>query len=207
MKNIHEGKYPNMDEAVAFRVAFAPVICSYGSVGWDEIERCSCTTCGMYTQFSDFLAPKTACQKKDGAILDTYHYGVSIAIREELMRRFDIVEQDFRPVRNKVGDIVFYQLTPRHIMKPIAEVNRFRKLLPCRRCGSIQYREKEYTNKGGYPYRFITEEALADLCDLNRTFEEFEMHLPSWVVSKRVYEFFSEHYPRLQFQPMFLKNK
>lgn len=202
--NINEKNYPNISEAVAFRIAFHPVACSYGDVGWDEIEKEVCTRCGLTEQFSDFLAPKSSF-KKDYAILDTYHYGVSVKIRNSLIDNFDICESDFRPIRNKKGDIVFYQITPTHTMLPIEPVYRIKKLKPCTKCGSIQYREKEYKNKDGYLYSYISQEGLDDLHDLNVTYERFDMHLPKWVVSRRVYEFLVKDYPRMNFEPIFLK--
>lgn len=204
MTNVNEKRYPNISEAVAFRIAFAHMAYSYGDVGWDKIERYVCEHCGLTEQYADFLAPKSTF-KKEFAILDTYHYGVSANIRKELIENFDVTEDDFRPCRNKTGDIVFYQITPVHTMLPLTSVNRTRPLKPCKKCGSIQYREKEYKNKNGYPYSFITQEVLNDLHDLNVTYEKYEMHLPYWVVSRRVYDFLIERYPRMNFQPIFLR--
>lgn len=82
---------------------------SYGDIGWDDIERYVCGSCGLTEQYADFLAPKTSFKKKF-AILDTYHYGVNADIRNELIENFDVTEDDFRPCRNKVGDIVFIKL-------------------------------------------------------------------------------------------------
>ena len=105
MMNVNEKRYPNISEAVAFRIAFAPMAYSYGDIGWDDIERYVCGSCGLTEQYADFLAPKTSFKKKF-AILDTYHYGVNADIRNELIENFDVTEDDFRPCRNKVGDIV-----------------------------------------------------------------------------------------------------
>lgn len=205
MANINEKRYPNINEAVAFRIAFAPVICTYGNIAWDEIERTTCSQCGQTKQIADFLATKAEC-KKDCAILNTtYHYGVSITVHDLLIENFDITEADFRPIRNKSGAVVFYQIAPRHIMMPLQSVNRFRALKPCAKCGSVQYREKKFMNKEGWPYSFISQEALENLCDLNETFEKFDMFRPEWVVSRRVYDFLVERYPRMNFEPIFLK--
>lgn len=204
MTNVNEKSYPNISEAVAFRIAFAHMAYSYGDVGWDKIERYVCEHCGLTEQYADFLAPKSTF-KKEFAILDTYHYGVSANIRKELIENFDVTEDDFRPCRNKTGDIVFYQITPVHTMLPLTSVNRTRPLKPCKKCGSIQYREKEYKNKNGYPYSFITQEVLDDLHDLNVTYEKYEMYLPYWVVSRRVYDFLIERYSRMNFEPIFLR--
>lgn len=206
MSNINKKRYPNIDDAVAYQIAFSPVVCSYGNVGFDEIKRVVCPKCNRDEQISDFLAAKSSCQKKDCAILDIYHYGVSIDVRNLLIENFDISETDFRPVRNKTGDVVFYQITPQHKMLPIGSVNRFRQLKPCPKCGSIQYRSKAYTNSGGWEYGYITKAALGDLHDLNVTFEEFEMFIPEWIVSKRVYTFLTDKYPRMNFIPLFLKD-
>ncbi len=204
MGNINEKYYPDLENAVAFKIAFAPVICTYGNVNWYDIEKRVCTRCGKDEQIADFLASKSACNK-DYAILDIFHYAVSIAIRNELLENFDVCEQDFRPVRNKTGDIVFYQITPQHTMLPVGEVNRVRALKPCRKCGLVQYREKEYKNKQGRPYAFITKEALEDLADLNVSYEKYEMYIPWFVVSRRVYEFLISRYPRMNFVPLYLK--
>ncbi len=205
MPNINEKRYPNINDAVAFNIAFSPVICTYGNVAWDEIENRKCSRCGLTVQISDFLAQKSECQKKDCAILDIYKYGVSIEIHDLLIENFDITQEDFRPIKNKMGDIVFYQITPRHTMLPIGNVNRIKQLKPCKKCGSIQYRIKEFLNENGAPYYFISKEALDDLHDINETFEKFEMYIPNYIVSRRVYDFLIERYPRMNFEPIFLR--
>lgn len=194
------------EDAVAYRIHFTAMICSYGSVGWDEIETYDCNRCGHTIQINDFQASSSSCIKKDGAILDILHYGVREEIHDELVRLFDVSEKDFRPCRNKIGDIVYYQITPQHTMLPIADVNNWRTLKPCRRCGSVQYRNKDRkTAFDGNDIVFISKAALDDLHDLNCTYEKFEQHLPEFIVSKRVYEFFETKYPRLLFDPVFLK--
>ena len=205
-KNINEKRYPDIEKAVAFKIAFAPVICTYGSVGWDEIEEVVCEECGQTVQFADFLAPKSEC-KMDAAILDICHYGFSIEVHDLLIDNFDITEQDFRPIRNKTGDIVFYQITPQHIMLPIESANEYRRIGPCPKCGAYQYREKEYKNEAGWEYGYITKEALDDLHDLNETYEKFNVFIPRWIVSRRVYDFLMERYPRMIFQPLYLREQ
>jgi len=206
MTNINERRYPNIEEAVAFRIAFSPMLYSYGDTNWYDIEEVVCSRCGITHQVSDFLAPKSAC-KKEYAILDTYHYGVSNSIREALISNFDITNEDFRPIRNKTGEIVFYQIEPCHTMLPVMGINRIRELKPCKKCGSIQYRENKYKNERGNPYAYINAEILNDLSDLNVSFEKYEMFLPWYVVSRRVYDFLSCQYPRMTFIPLFLKRE
>lgn len=194
------------EDAVAYRIHFTAMICSYGSVGWDEIEKYDCNRCNHTIQINDFQASRPSCIKKDGAILDILRFGVREEIRNELIRLFDVSEKDFRPCRNKTGDIVYYQITPQHTMLPIADVNDWKSLKPCRRCGSVQYRDKDRkTAFDGNDTVFISKAALDDLHDLNCTYEKFEMHIPEFIVSKRIYEFFAKNYPRLLFDPIFLK--
>lgn len=194
------------EDAVAYRIHFTTMICSYGSVGWDEIEKHDCNRCNHTIQINDFRAPRASCIKKDGAVLDIFRYGVKEEIRNELIKRFDVSENDFRACRNKTGNIVYYQITPQHTMLPIANVNNWISLTPCRKCGSVQYRMKDKKSTlDGNDIMFISKAALDDLHDLNCTYENFEMHIPEFIVSKRVYEFFSKNYRRLLFDPVFLK--
>lgn len=204
MKNINEKLYDNLSKAVAFEINFNHMIYSYGDVGWDDWESVVCTCCGKTIQHADFLAPKGNC-KKDYGILASYHFGVRDNLKNELIENFEITEADFRPVRNKKGEVVYYQITPQHTMPPIFSVNRMRQLKPCRKCGSIQFREKQYENKVGEFYAYITEEALAGIHDLNVTYEQFDCYMPKYVVSKRVYEYLILKYPRMNFRPFFLK--
>ena len=134
--NKNEKRYDNLSEAVAFEIAFEFMIYSYGDMNFYDIYRETCTSCRKPVQYNDFLAPKSNC-KKEYAILDSYHYGVSENIRNQLIENFDISEKDFRPIRNKIGEIIFYQITPQHVMLPINDVNRIRQLKPCKKCGSV----------------------------------------------------------------------
>lgn len=206
MLNMNGKDMYKAEDAVAYRIHFTAMICSYGNIGWDEIESYDCKSCSHTIQINDFLAPRSSCIKKDGAQLDIFHYGVRKEIRNELIERFEISEHDFRPCRNKVGDIVYYQITPQHTMLPIVDVNDWKALKPCPRCGRIQYREKDRKAAlDGDDVVFITRDALNGLHDLNCSFEKFEMHIPYFIVSKRVYDFFETNYSRLLFDPVFLK--
>ena len=203
MKSINDNRYDNLSEAVAFVIDFDSMVYSYGDVGWDKYETEVCSRCHKMSQFGDFLAPKTNCKKAFG-LLQSYYFGVNEELRNELIRNFNIMEEDFRPVRNKSREIVFYQITPRHKMLPIASVNRIKALKPCKKCGSVQHRIKEFKNNKGNSYYFITIDVLEDLQDINQTVEEFDMFIPLYVVSRKVYDYLSEKYPRMRFEPIFL---
>ena len=120
-----------------------------------------------------------------------------------MINRFDITEADFRPIRNKKSEIVYYQITPQHVMKPIHKENDWHPY-PCSRCGSIRYSHKEYENEKGEFYYYISKQALDDMHDLNVTYERFDCYNPAYVISKRVYEFLVERYPRAHYFPFFL---
>lgn len=39
------------------------MLCGYGNVGFDEIEKEICSLCGYSEQIADFLVPKSAIKK------------------------------------------------------------------------------------------------------------------------------------------------
>ena len=205
MKNINEKNYPNISEAVAFRITFDHFVYTYDSDAMELYFPTKCSCCGYSPQVMDLRVPKSNC-KKDYGILDTYEYGVSPSLKNKLIELFDITEKDFRPIVNKAGEIVYYQIAPQHVMLPLIGVNRWRALKPCRKCGRIEYREKEYRNENDEQYRFITPDALQDLKDINVSYERFNMDMPLFVVSRRVYDYLTAIYPKMRFEPFFLKN-
>ena len=205
MLNMKKKEMFRAEDAVAYRIHFTSMIYGYGNVGWDEIKKEDCKRCRHLSQLNDYLAPRSAGTKKAGAQLDTWDYGVCVEAHDELIKQFDISEQDFRPCRNKKGEIVYYQLVPQHTLLPIANVNGWTPLKPCSSCGRQQYRNNNKNSWDNDDIVYISKEALDDLHDLNFTFEMFEMYFHDLIVSKRVYEFFSQYYPRLLFDPVFLK--
>ncbi len=205
-KNVNEKRYPNINEAAAFKIAFIPMLYAYDDISCDQYEEELCKQCHYAKQKTDFLTPKGPAGKMHRAILDTYHYGVNEEIRDLLIENFeDITEEDFRPCRTKQGEIVFWQIEPRHVMFPMAKELEYVKRKECGVCGRIQYWVKEYTNELGNSYYYITKEALADLHSLNESYEKYVFGIPEWVVTREVYEFLTERYPRMEFAPMFLK--
>lgn len=202
--NINEKNYDNLSDAVAFVVHFAFMVYTYGDIDMEQFETKLCSQCGHLIRDKVFLAPKTSCKKECG-VLHNFEYGVSEQIRNELLSEFDIKKEDFREVCNKKGEIVYWQITPRHIMMPLSKSNRIKSQKACPKCGFVQYRMDEFENEKGEPYYYITKEALEDMQDINRTFETFECFIPMYVVSRRVYDYLSSKYPRMKFAPMYLK--
>ena len=68
----------------------------------------------------------------------------------------------------------------------------------------MQHRIKTYKNKQGLEYYYISKEALEDMHDINETYERFNIFIPEFIVSRRVYDYLIEIYPRMRFIPLFL---
>jgi len=204
MKNLTRKLYPNIDEAVAFRICFDPMVFFYGDRAIGDFCTLLCRECYHEEQAMDYLAPRSNC-KYDYGILVSLDYGVGDTLYHALIDNFDITEKDFRPVRNKRGEIVYHQIVGGHTMLPIHEVNGW---LPetCPVCGSQYYvtLNKEMYNEKGEQFYWMTKDVLADLHDLNVTMERFERYIPDWVVNRKVFEFLTELYPRMRFEPFFL---
>ena len=156
-------------------------------------------------QAKDYLAPKANCKNPCG-ILTTFHFGVSIELRDQLMERFEISEQNFRPIRNKRGEIVYYQITPQHTMLPLQKENDWKAAKLCPQCGSLYYEDHHYENSKGEKYYYISQQALDEMHDINVTYECFSrFYIPRFVISRRVYNFLVERYPRTHYFPFYLK--
>lgn len=198
-----EQLYDNLSEAQAFEISFTNFVDIYDDTCLADYAEELCDRCGRTVQCRDYLIPKSRCKKPYG-ILSSCEFGVNQDLHAELIEKFDVTEEDFRPIRNKKGDIVFYQITPQHTMLPIHAENNWNPY-SCSRCGSVRYSHKEYENDKGEFYYYISQQALDDMHDFNVTYERFDCHEPSYIISKRVYEFLVERYPRTHYFPFFLK--
>lgn len=196
--------YNNIDEAKAFSLSFTNFIYFYDDACIDDFHTVLCEECGNTIQIKDYLFPKANCKKPCG-ILHTLEFGVSQELRDELIERFDVTEADFRPMRSKRGEIVYYQITPQNVMLPIHEENKWVPNEPCPRCGSVQYQHHDFENEKGEFYHYISQDALDGMKDFNITYEKFRFHMPLYVISRRVYDFLTERYPNTHYFPLFLK--
>lgn len=203
-KILMEKLYNNLNEAQAFALNFTNFVDIYDDNCLADFEYKICTRCNKWIQDKDYLVPKANCKKPYG-ILSSLEFGVSEELRTELIARFEITEKDFRPIYNKKGEIVFYQITPQHVMLPLAEENGWVPQKVCEECSSQKYEDSEFENEKGEEYYYISQEALRQMSDLNITYEQFGCYMPHFVISRRVYEFLVEKYPRTQYIPFFLK--
>lgn len=196
--------YDNIGDAKAFALSFTNFAYFYSDWENSDTYELVCEHCNKEIQYSDYRMPKSSA-KKDTAILHSLEFGVSPTLRDELIRNFDITEADFRPIRNKSDEIVFYQITPQHTLLPLHEVNGWPILECCPQCCSVLYDRPRMKNSNGEPFFFISCEVLEDMHDLNVTFERFRRHFPLFVISRRLYDFLIERYPRTHYFPFFLK--
>ena len=198
--------YDNLEEAKAFAISFTNFVYFYDDVSTWDFHTEICEKCGKTYQSADYLAPKANCKKPTG-ILHSLEPGVSPALRDELIENFDVTEADFRPVRTKKGEIVYYQITPQHVMLPLHEVNEWPVLSTCPFCGNVRYNDTPERNHIGESYHYISSATLENMHDLNITFERFHRDYPLFVISRRLYDFLIERYPRTHYFPFFLKEE
>lgn len=204
MKKLMDCLYDNIDEAVAFSLSFTNFVYFYDDLCWNDFQTTVCEKCKKAIQDKDYLVPKANCKKPYG-ILQSYEFGVSRELRDELISRFDVTENDFRPICTKKGDIIFYQITPQNVMLPMYEENNWLIRSICSQCGSVQYDMQWHYNEKDEGYAFISQEALDNMRDFNITYERDAFFMPQYIISRRVYGFLTERYPRTHYFPFFLK--
>ena len=204
MRPLMNNLYDNLDEAKAFALSFTNFVYIYDDMCLLDFEVSPCALCGKAAGQKEFLVPKGNCKKPCG-ILHSLDFGVSPELRDELIARFDVTEADFRPIRTKRGEIVYYQITPQHTLLPISKANHWLPHRPCPKCGSQRFSHHDYENDKGEFYHYITQEALDEMHDINVTFERFDTHQPLVVISRRAYDFLVEKYPRTHYVPFFLQ--
>lgn len=198
--------YDNLEKAKAFALSFTNFAYFYDDWEDEDTYTVVCNACHKEIQHADYQMPRS-CAKKPTSILHSLEFGVSPELRDELIEKFDITEADFRPIRTKKNEIVYYQITPQHVMIPLSGVNQWPVLSVCEQCGNIRYEDHRRENDIGEPYYYITQEALNDMHDLNLTFEHFRRDFPRFVISRRVYDFLIERYPRTHYFPFFLREE
>ena len=198
--------YANAEKAVAYQPNF-----HYMAFGYDNENTpnyfAPCCEKGEneYRQIRDYEMPRSRF-KKEYAQLDLYQFAVNESLRDELIA-FQADPDIFRPVWTRAKDTpVCYQIVPKHIMLPTFQVNGYKKVLRCPHCGLCTYDVPEEVSRRKPQYYFVTCEALDDMQDFNYSYEIFGSgnlgH--ELVINKRIYEFLSDRYPRMQFIPLFL---
>ena len=198
--------YDNLEEAKAFAISFTNFAYFYDDWEKTDTYKLVCEHCYKEVQYADYQMPRSSA-KKDTSILLSLEPGVSPSLRDELIENFDVAEADFRPVRTKKGEIVYYQITPQQVMLPLHEVNEWPIEEICSHCGAVLHDRPRRENAHGEPYFYITESAIKEMHDINVTYEKFRRHFPLFIISRRLYDFLIERYPRTHYFPFFLKEE
>ena len=210
MGKLMDRLYDNIDEAKAFALSFTNFAYGYDDLNSDDFKIVVCEECRKRHQYRDYLFPKSSF-KKPTSILSYYDFGVSCELRDELIEKFDITEDDFRPIYTKKGELVYYQITPQNVMEPIYEENGWYITNVCPQCGAIQYGSDRpyrwHCNEKKEPFAFISQNALDNMHDLNISYERFLRYSADYVISRRLYDFLTERYPRTHYFPLFLKQE
>ena len=206
MPKLMRNLYDDLDEAKAFAISFTNFAYFYDDWEDEDSYTLVCEKCYKEHQHADYLMPRSSA-KKDTAILHSLEPGVSPTLRDELIEKFDITEADFRPIRTKKGEIIYYQITPQHELLPLRDVNEWPVEEDCSECGRVLHDRPRRENNKGEPYFYITADVLDEMHDLNVTCERFRRHFPLFVISRRLYDFLIERYPRTHYFPFFLKTK
>lgn len=196
--------YDDLAKAKAFALSFTNFAYFYGDWEDEDTYTVVCEECCKEIQHADYQMPR-ASAKKDTAILHSLEPGVSPTLRDELIEKFDVTEADFRPIRTKKGRLVYYQITPRHVLLPLREANEWPVEYVCPKCGRIEHDRPRRENDKGEPYFYITPDVLEDMHDLNVTYEHFRRDFPLFVISRRLYDYLIEHHPRTHYFPFYLK--
>lgn len=205
MPKLMQNLYDNLSDAKAFALSFTNFAYFYDDLANEDSYTVLCDACRREIQSSDYRMPRSSA-KKPTAILHSLEFGVSPELREELIDRFDVTEADFRPIRTKKNEIVYYQITPQHSMLPLQEVNNWPLLSICDQCGNVRYNDDPMPkNSLGEGYYYISQEALEEMHDFNVSFEHFHRDYPLFIISRRVFDFLIESYPRTHYFPFFLK--
>ena len=200
-----EQLYEDLEEAKAFELSFTNFVYDYDDLPGGFYDSVVCEKCGRIAQTKDYMAPKANCRKPSG-IRANYTFGVSQELRDELIARFDVTEEDFRPIRSKANEVVYYQIAPRHVMLPFYQVNKWTPKQPCPQCGTVLFEGDDFENEKGEPFSYISQEALDEMQDFNVTRELFSRFFcPKYIISRRVYDFLVEKYPRTHYFPLYLK--
>ena len=192
------------EKAVAYRLHFWYIAYLYEDEGSDEYTEPCCENPNWDGEVCEIqnrpliMPAKEVYKKKYAQLMPGY--GVAEEIRSLLLEH-GAKQEDFTEIRNKQGKLIFYQVTPQNVIKGFIEDNDIPIEDECKNCGQKRYGDKKQTE----PY-YISKSTLEQLTALNRTEEMYGLELEPWyIVNKETYLLLKEHYKRIQFEPIFLK--
>lgn len=220
MKTFAQKNWPDEDkEAVAYQLNFVSMCYGYSHDGHENYFKECCEMCKtLSVHYKDFEFPK-ANMKKPYMQLDSYFYAVSEELKNAIIEfGIDDIEKDvFRPIWTREHDKpIGFSIEPKHILKPIFKENNYELETICPNCNVIQafIRDDDLTGRKDYNGMgrplYISKDVLEDFHDFNYTCEFFGPGgylLREVIVSKRIYDFIINLYPRAEFRPVLIKKE
>lgn len=204
MPTYAEKKWGDCTEVVAYNLNFTQMCYSPGNAPRNEYFTVKCDICETEEQSKDFEYRKSDFSKKDYFILDYLCYGVSEALKEDMIA-FGLKESNFRPIYTRSHNAVLgYQLVSDNILSDSTQVNGKYKLSECQECHHVYYEvcdnihSTEAYNGLGYPI-FLTDEACKKLKHINSLYEDND----DIIISCELYDFLIKKYPHLECRPVF----
>lgn len=220
MKTFAQKNWPDIAEkAVAYQLNFVSMAYGYNDdVSGKFFKPCCENNRNLSVHFMDFEYPKSKATSRPYLQLGCFFYAVSEELKNAILEfGIDDKEEDvFRPVwTRKHNQPICYSIEPKHIIKPIAKENDLETEIICSECDVVwaHRRDDDYSfweyNGSGRPV-YISKEVLDDFHDFNYT---YEYHGPGGylvrevIVSKRIYDFIINLYPRAEFRPVLIKEE
>lgn len=208
MKTYAQKHWGDCSNAVAYSLNFVQMCYTSDSADFSDFYKVQCPYCERSIQINDFVYLKSRFSKKDYFILDSYDYGVSEALQNDMIA-YGISKDNFRPIfSSKDKYVLGHQITPNIVLPSLANENGYREISCCEVCGYKTYEVKEKIyyfsayKRLGYP-EYINNEALKILneCHIAKTAE-----LENVFISSGLYNHLIKKYPRLECRPVFLGN-
>ncbi len=204
MATFAEKNWGDCSKAIAYEFNFVQMCYGYDSDCYDDYYNL-CPKCGYATtQARDYEYPKSGFSKKDYYLLDTYDFGVSHKLKEQLIS-FGISEENFRPIFTRKHDIILgFHLTPVHTLDSIEKINNIKSKIRCNYCNRIEYEWPEehlaVYDRLGYPL-YVSENELTQI-NTHHIVKTFEQH--DVIISLELYNLLLKNYPRIECRPVFL---
>ncbi len=206
MPTFAEKNFGDCSKAVAYALNFVQMCYSYGSDCYDDYYDC-CQYCdSSIRQSRDYEYPKSTFSKKDYYILDTYDFGVSEKMKNEMMS-FGISEENFRPIYTRKHDVpIGYQITPVNKLPCIDSTNAMELKSYCPHCQVGLHEvidDRSIEAYGGlFPPYYISEEVFSKMTHINKI--ETDVAACTVFISLELYNYLLEIYPRLECRPVFI---
>lgn len=207
MKTYAQKQWGDCSAAVAYSLNFVQMCYMSDCADLNEFYNEPCPYCEKKVQNNDFVYSKSRFSKKDYFILDTYDYGVSETLKNDMVF-YGVSDDNFRPIfSSKDRCVLGYQITPNIVLPSLTNENGYQEISHCKICGNKNYELQDEIyyfsayKRLGYP-EYINNEALIILNEYHiaKTAE-----IGNVFISIELYNALIKKYPRLECPPYFLE--